>query len=73
MIDSASREVIAINNTGNDNGEECTLDNPCEVDQNGKVSYHQGYSYAEETYQIYSCVNKNHQIDLNQPGCELIH
>ncbi len=73
VIDRANRQVVAINNTGNEDGEQCTLNNPCEVDQNGNVSYVQGYSYAQQTYWIYSCLNANRQFDLSTPACQLPH
>ena len=34
-IDTASGKVTAINNTGNESGEKCTVNNPCEVDESG--------------------------------------
>lgn len=73
VILSGTRTIIAINNTGNENGERCTMDNPCEIDQDGNVTIHEGDNYAEETYQIYSCVNANREIDLTVPGCQLPH
>jgi V8-like Glu-specific endopeptidase len=73
VLQSGTRTVIAINNTGNKDGEKCTLDNPCEVDANGQITYTQGMSYGEETYLIYTCVNANRDIDLSMPGCQLPH
>lgn len=71
VIDVASGKVVAINNTGNEDGERCTVDNPCEVDQNGNVTVHQGINYAEETYLITQCVGAGNQINLSLPGCVL--
>jgi V8-like Glu-specific endopeptidase len=73
VIQAGTRNMIGINNTGNESGEECTVNNPCEVDINGKVTYKQGLSYGEETNQIYTCVNAHRDIDLSMPGCELAH
>ena len=70
---AGSRTVIGINNTGNEDGEECTMNNPCEVDSNGKVFYQQGYSYGQQTYWIYSCLDSNNQINVQTPGCQLPH
>jgi V8-like Glu-specific endopeptidase len=69
--DVATRKVIAINNTTNESGEQCTLNNPCEVDENGQTTVHQGIGYAEETYYITKCIAKGNQLDLSLPGCEL--
>lgn len=73
IILTGTHTVIGINNTINENGAECTLNNPCEVDAAGKVIYHQGYGYAQQTYWIYSCLNANKEIDLATPGCMLFH
>lgn len=68
-----TRTVVAINNTINEDGEQCSMNNPCEVDEKGGVSYHQGYGYAEQTYWIYSCLTADNQLDLSIAGCQLFH
>ncbi|MFC4514113.1 serine protease [Streptomyces ehimensis] len=71
VIDANSGKVVAINNTGNENGERCTMNNPCEVDENGTVTVRRGINYAEQTYGITKCVGTGNKIDLDLPGCEL--
>ncbi|WP_037604097.1 trypsin-like serine peptidase [Streptacidiphilus rugosus] len=71
VIDTSTGLVVAVNNTGNENGETCTLDNPCEVDANGNVTVHEGTNYAEETYEIPACVAAGNRFDLTLPGCTL--
>lgn len=71
VIQAGTRTIVAINNTINEAGGQCTLDNPCEVGSNGAVTYQKGNGYAEETYLIYSCLNSNHQFDLSVSGCLL--
>lgn len=56
VVDTATGDVVAINNTTNENGERCTLNNPCEVDADGTVTVHQGIGYAQETYGLASCI-----------------
>lgn len=73
VVLAGSRTMIGINNTGNDDGEACTDNNPCEVDQNGNISYQKGYSYGQQTYWLYGCLNQNTELDLNKPGCMLPH
>jgi V8-like Glu-specific endopeptidase len=73
ILSAGSRTIIGVNNTGNENGEKCTMDNPCEVDKNGKITYQKGVSYGQETYWIYSCLNQSNEIDLQTPGCLLPH
>ncbi|MFF1558825.1 serine protease [Streptomyces sp. NPDC058279] len=71
VIDTTSGKVVAVNNTGNENGERCTENNPCEVDQNGVVTVREGINYAEETYIIVPCIGAGNKIDLTRPGCTL--
>ncbi|HEV7648504.1 MAG TPA: serine protease [Actinophytocola sp.] len=71
VVDEASGQIVGINNTGNDDGQSCTLNNPCEVDENGNVTVHQGQSYGEETYWFNTCLDASNALDLNTPGCLL--
>lgn len=71
IIERNTRTVIGINNTGNDDGEQCTMNNPCEVSSNGTITVRQGISYGQQTYQIYSCLNASFQLDMNKAGCKL--
>ncbi|MEV6792387.1 serine protease [Streptomyces sp. NPDC051320] len=71
VIDPATGRIVAVNNTGNEDGQRCTENNPCEVDENGKVTVRQGINYAEETYGIVPCVGAGNKIDLSRAGCAL--
>ncbi|WP_129307103.1 serine protease [Streptomyces sp. L2] len=71
VVDTATGNVVAVNNTGNEDGERCTVDNPCEVDENGNVTIHQGINYAQETYEIPACFTTGNKLDLNASGCVL--
>lgn len=71
IIERNTRTVIGINNTGNDSGERCTMDNPCEVSTDGTVTVRQGISYGQQTYTIYSCLNDKFAFDLKKAGCKL--
>ncbi|MFG2621570.1 serine protease [Streptomyces sp. NPDC048507] len=71
VIDTATGKVVAVNNTGNEDGQRCTDNNPCEVDQNGNVTVRKGINYAQETYILVPCIGPGNQIDLNRPGCTL--
>ncbi|QNS06867.1 S1 family peptidase [Streptomyces xanthii] len=71
VLDQATGKVVAVNNTGNESGEECTDNNPCEVDENGQVTVRQGINYAQQTYGIVPCVGTGNKIDLSAPGCAL--
>ncbi|EFL34541.1 conserved hypothetical protein [Streptomyces viridochromogenes DSM 40736] len=71
VVDQASGKVVAINNTGNEDGERCTVNNPCEVDANGNVTVRKGINYAQETYRIPSCFGIDNKLDLSASGCVL--
>lgn len=71
IIDFESRAVIGINNTGNESGASCTMNNPCEVDATGKISATKGAAYGQQIYQIYACLDSANNFDLNRTGCTL--
>ncbi|MFC4147252.1 putative Ig domain-containing protein [Micromonospora mangrovi] len=71
IVEVASGKIIGINNTGNDNGAMCTLNNPCEVDADGTTHAYQGQSYGQQTYWFTTCLNGSNQIDLTISGCLL--
>ncbi|GAB1327854.1 S1 family peptidase [Streptomyces sennicomposti] len=71
VVDTATGKVVAVNNTGNEDGQRCTENNPCEVDASGNVTVRQGINYAEETYQIPACFTTGNKLDLNASGCVL--
>ncbi|MFJ9864424.1 serine protease [Streptomyces sp. NPDC101165] len=71
VIDTATGNVVAVNNTGNEDGESCTENNPCEVDESGNVTVRKGINYAEETYQIPACFTTGNKLNLSASGCTL--
>nr|WSX53548.1 serine protease [Streptomyces sp. NBC_00974] len=71
VIDTTTGKVVAVNNTGNEDGGRCTVNNPCEVDQSGAVTVRQGINYAQQTYIIVPCVGPGNKIDLTRAGCTL--
>jgi hypothetical protein len=71
VIDDATGKVVAVNNTGNEDGARCTDNNPCEVDESGNVTVREGINYAQQTYQIVPCVGLDNKIDLGRSGCTL--
>ncbi|MFC8346393.1 serine protease [Streptomyces sp. NPDC057280] len=71
VIDNATGKVVAVNNTGNEDGGRCTDNNPCEVDASGNVTVREGINYAQETYQIPACFGLDNKLDLSKSGCTL--
>lgn len=71
VVDDSSGKIIGINNTRNEDGEECTLNNPCEVDKDGKVTVHEGIAYGQQTHTLTSCMAAGNKVDLSLPDCKL--
>ncbi|MDX3377218.1 serine protease [Streptomyces sp. ME02-6991-2A] len=71
VIDDTTGKVVAVNNTGNESGQECTDNNPCEVDENGEVTVREGINYAQQTYNMVPCIGTGNKIDLDREGCGL--
>jgi len=71
VIEAGTRTVIAVNNTGNESGKLCVMNNPCEVSEDGTRVAQKGYSYGQQTYWFYTCRNDAGEIDLNKTGCML--
>ncbi|MFI5793248.1 serine protease [Streptomyces sp. NPDC051677] len=71
VIDQSTGKVVAVNNTGNEDGERCTENNPCEVDASGNVVVRKGINYAQEIYQIPACFTTGNQLNLSASGCTL--
>ncbi|MEV7076521.1 trypsin-like serine protease [Streptomyces sp. NPDC093990] len=64
--------VVGIHNTHNESGEQCTDNNPCEVDQGGAVTSVQGRAYGQQVHMLGACLTAGSQLDLSRPGCTLI-
>jgi hypothetical protein len=71
ILDAQSRMVIGINNSRNESGQKCTINNPCESDESGNVQIFPGRGYGQQIAWAYTCLNKNREIDLMTQGCEL--
>ncbi|MFE1441033.1 serine protease [Streptomyces sp. NPDC058739] len=71
VLDNATGKVVAVNNTGNEDGGRCTDNNPCEVDASGNVTVRQGINYAQETYNIPGCFTTGNKLNLTLSGCTL--
>ncbi|GAA2678264.1 trypsin-like peptidase domain-containing protein [Actinoplanes palleronii] len=71
IVSTTSGQIVGINNTGNDDGEMCTLNNPCEVAADGTTKVYQGQSYGEQTYWFTTCLTSTRTIDLTISGCLL--
>jgi hypothetical protein len=72
IVSAATGEVIGINNTGNEDGQSCTMNNPCEQNEAGEITaVTHGASYGQQTYILYKCLDNNSSFDLNTAGCAL--
>ncbi|RJQ81070.1 serine protease [Pseudonocardiaceae bacterium YIM PH 21723] len=70
LVSVKTGEVIGVHNTGNDNGELCTQDNPCEV-VGGKPQAVKDRKYGQQTSALVACLAPGSEFDLNRPGCSL--
>ena len=61
IISERTGEVIGVNNSvnqdGNKRGKACSLNNPCEVFDNGEVIVKKGKGYGQNTHWIYDCLS----------------
>lgn len=71
LISARTNLIVGVNYTGNDSGERCTYNNPCEVDEQGNVTVEKGAGYGDQIYKILTCVNETGTFDLNMNGCLL--
>lgn len=71
IVNDATGEVVGVNNTGNTDGGRCTMNNPCEVDENGEVTVREGINYGQQTYLLADCIAAGNEIDLGLPECAL--
>jgi len=71
VLAAGTKTVIGVNNTGNESGQECTMNNPCEVDEDGKVFFEKGKSYGQQINLIYGCLGADHKVDLTLETCKL--
>lgn len=66
-----TRNVIGVNNTANEDGKKCTMNNPCEIDERGEITARKDREYGEQTYNVYSCLRADFNIDLTLANCSL--
>lgn len=71
VIEVGTKIVIAVNNTGNQSGRRCTMNNPCEIDESGNVTYKKGFGYAQQISWVYGCRDVRGKINLNIRDCKL--
>lgn len=71
IIAKGTRTAVGVNNTSNESGEVCTLNNPCEVDENGTVTAYKGVRYGQQTFNVYTCLTPDFSLDLGLPSCDL--
>lgn len=72
MIDPLTQKIIGVVNTSNTQGENCTLDNPCEVDGKSKRMAVLGRTYGQKISGLNDCVSNAGEIDLALSGCKLL-
>ncbi|GHH35762.1 hypothetical protein HNQ79_001141 [Streptomyces candidus] len=71
VIDRRTGRVVAVNSTGNDDGERCTFSNPRQVDRRGRVTVRHAMGYGQQTYRIARCISRNSSVEPGRWGCRL--
>lgn len=71
IIAKGERKAIGVNNTANESGKRCAMNNPCEVSEEGEISVNSGATYGQQTYNVYTCLTPSFELDLSIAGCEL--
>lgn len=71
LIAKGEKRVVGVNNTSNESGERCTLNNPCEVSANGDIHFQKGVRYGQQSYNVYTCLTPAFSFDLSRSTCEL--
>ena len=71
IIAKGEKRVVGINNTSNESGQECTLNNPCEVSANGNIHAQKGVRYGQQTFNVYTCLTPDFKFDLSRSNCDL--
>ncbi|HEX8870588.1 MAG TPA: serine protease [Lentzea sp.] len=71
IIDNVSGKVVGVNNTGNESGGRCTMNNPCEVDAASTVTVRKGINYGQQTFDFVSCFGPGTKLNLSLPGCKV--
>ena len=68
--------MIGVNNTGSERGRRCTMNNPCEVDENGEVKVVRDKGYAQNTFWLYNCLDESSsdqlKFDFTRSECKLL-
>ncbi|MGY3203748.1 hypothetical protein [Streptomyces sp. TE5632] len=55
--------------TGNTGGGRCTMNNPCEADENGAVTVRRNINYVQQTYPLTACFGLDGRLDPHAGGC----
>ncbi|PXY31191.1 S1 family peptidase [Prauserella muralis] len=71
IVDTATGQVVGVNNTGNTEGGRCTMNNPCEVDEQGRVTVRRGANYGQHTEGLYGCLTRANDPAFDAPACTL--
>jgi hypothetical protein len=72
MIDPTTLKIVGILNSTNVGGALCTLDNPCEVDEQGNRLAFAGRTYGQRTSMLIDCFTDDGMLDLSRPRCGLV-
>ncbi|MGP4018466.1 trypsin-like serine protease [Saccharopolyspora sp. 5N708] len=72
LVATDGNTVVGLHNTSNRDGEQCTVNNPCEVAEDGTVTAERGRGYGQQVNAIPACLTTGSALDLHQPECTLM-
>ncbi len=70
VLAAGSKVVVAVNNSGNDGGKACAVNNPCEVQSDGSVIAQKGFAYGQQTAWLYDCREADGRFNWNKVACQ---
>lgn len=63
--------VVGVNNTGNEDGGMCNMNNPCQKWPGKPDEAVEGRAYGQQIDAVYTCLTADRKIDLSIKGCQL--
>lgn len=73
LISASDNKIVGVFNTANDDGQRCTINNPCEAYSNGDTVVEKGGAYAQRVDQILTCLDSEGRFNVDNPSCLLFH
>lgn len=70
IISVRTGEIVGVLNTGNEKGEKCLMNNPCEKNELGAIQVSKGRAYGNHVALLWNCLSSG-KVDLDKASCRL--